>query len=113
MYAFLLFYWQLVLSNLLPARLSKLGPSFNSTTSAGLTHIKIHSSLPLVAPDCEGLTCYHEEPLELEDDILQEYYQQAFLSDGLQWIDEWTCIAQDWDESFGVLKVSPCIFTLA
>ena len=41
-----------------------------------------------------------------EEDMLQDYYQQALLSDGLQRIDEWTFIIQDWDETLGILEVS-------
>ena len=37
--------------------------------------------------------------------MLQDYYQQALLSDGLQRIDEWTFIIQDWDETLGILEV--------
>lgn len=49
---------------------------------------------------------YYEESPGAEEDALQDYYQQALLSDGLQRIDKWTYIVQDWDERLGILEVS-------
>ena len=38
-------------------------------------------------------------------DDLQDYYQQALLSDGLQRIDRWSYVVQDWNERESVLEV--------
>ena len=69
----------------------------------------IHPSLPLVAPGSEDPGHCEELP-GLEEDTLHEYFQQALLSDGLQRIDKWTYVVQDWDELFGVLEVSLLTF---
>ena len=68
-----------------------------------------YSSLPLVIPSCEDPS-HSEEVSRPEEDTLQDYCQQALLSDGLQRIDEWTYVVQDWKEPLGVLDVSlsPC-----
>lgn len=72
-----------ILSDLPPVRLSKLWPALNLTTSVGPIQIEIHSSLPVVTPNSEDLGHCKELP-QLEEDTLQEYFQQALLSDGLQ-----------------------------
>lgn len=46
-----------------------------------------------------------------EEEVLQDYYQQAVLSDGLQRIDAWTYVVQDWNGTLGILEVS--LFTLS
>lgn len=71
----------------------------------------IHPSLPLVTPGCED-PGHGEELPRLEEDALQEYCQQALLSDGLQRIDKWTYVIQDWNEPFGVLEVSLLAFPI-
>lgn len=95
----------IVFSNHLPARPSELRPALNLTTSVEPIQMGIHPSLPLVAPGCEDPS-RREEPPRLEEDTLQEYCQQALLSDGLQRIDKWTYVVQDWNEPFSVLEVS-------
>jgi len=52
-----------------------------------------------------------ESPGE-DADALQDYCQQALLSDGLQRIDRWTYIVQDWNELLGILEVSLFVFPL-
>jgi len=49
----------------------------------------------------------YEGSLRIEEDILQDYCQQALLSDGLQRIDKWTYVVQGWNEALGILEVSP------
>ena len=77
----------IVFSNHLPARPSELWLALNLTTSVEPIQMGIHPSLPLVAPGCEDPS-RREEPPRLEEDTLQEYCQQALLSDRLQQIDK-------------------------
>ena len=64
---------------------------------------------PLVAHSSGDLSHYEESPVD-EKEMLQDYYQQAVFSDGLQRIDRWTFILQDWVEQLGILEV--CWFVL-
>jgi len=64
----------------------------------------VRSSL-LVVPSCEDPGPREEFPRPGED-TLQDYCQQALLSDGLQRIDKWTYVVQDWNGPLGVLEVS-------
>lgn len=65
----------------------------------------VYPPLLLAAPGSGNHDQLEESPAT-EEDVLQDYYQQALLSDGLQRIDCWTYILQDWDERLGILKVS-------
>lgn len=60
---------------------------------------------PLAAPGSGDYDQCEESPVA-EEDVLQDYCQQALLSDGLQRIDGWTYVVQDWDERLGILEVS-------
>ena len=64
---------------------------------------------PLVAAPNSSNQDHHEDFPATEGDTLQDYYQQAILSDGLQRIDERTYVVQDWDECFGILEVSQLV----
>jgi hypothetical protein len=70
-----------------------------------------HFSLPLVNLSHEN-SAHYKEPPRAEADMLQDYYQQAVLSDGLQRIDERTYVVQDWNGRFGVLEVRLHVLTL-
>ena len=70
----------------------------------------IDLSLPFVIPSEDQDRC--DESLRTEEDVLQDYYQQAILSDGLQRIDDHTYVVQDWSEHFGILEVSLSILPL-
>lgn len=59
---------------------------------------------PLVVHSSGDLSHYEESPVD-EKEMLQDYYQQAVFSDGLQQIDQWTFILQDWVEQLGILEV--------
>lgn len=50
----------------------------------------------------------NEQYSRVGEEALQDYCQQALLSDGLQRIDEWTYVVQDWNEGLGFLEVSLC-----
>ena len=76
-----------------------------------LTQIDANSPLPFAVPD-SGDQEHYEESLRTEEDTLQDYYQQAILSDGLQRIDEYTYIVQDWNEHLGILEVSLAVSPL-
>ena len=65
----------------------------------------IDPPFPLVTSGSGDQDYYGESP-GAEEDVLQDYYQQALLLDGLQCIDRWTYIIQDWDERLGILGVS-------
>lgn len=71
----------------------------------GGAKMRIYPSLHLAEPSRED-PGHPEGVLIVEGDVLQDYYQQAIMSDGLQRIDEWTYVIQDWNEQFGVLEVS-------
>ena len=98
----------IVLTDFPPARLPKPRPTPNLTIPLEFTQKEIHPSLPLNEPSHGGLGDSEEFP-RIEDtlqDTLEEYCQQALLSDGLQRIDEWTYVVQDWNEPLGILEVS-------
>ena len=70
-----------------------------------LLQMGMHPSLLSDAPIAGDQEDHVGSP-RTEEDMLQDYYQQALLSDGLQRIDEQTFIIQDWDETLGILEVS-------
>lgn len=70
----------------------------------GQTQTEFNPPPPPAALDT-GNQGYEESPAA-EEDLLQDYCQQAILSDGLQRIDEWTYVVQDWDKCLAILEVS-------
>ena len=105
----------IVLTDFPPAKPPKPRPTPNLTAPLEFTQKEIHPSLPLNEPSCENSGDREEFP-RIEDtlqDTLQDYCQQALLSDGLQRIGEWTYVVQDWNERLGILEVSPFVCPLA
>ncbi|KAF9642207.1 hypothetical protein BDM02DRAFT_3152448 [Thelephora ganbajun] len=76
-------------------------PNFKTTTKH--PQAGIYLSLPPAVPDVGDQEDNEGSP-RAEEDVLQDYCQQALLLDGLQRIDAWTYVVQDWDETLGILE---------